>query len=394
MLIKYSKIVIVLFIINTAKGQTLKTKNTIVDSKTKIPLEYANISNKTDNTITNKDGQFIFLSKEKDINISHIGYETLHTTFEEIEKKDTIFMTANTIALDEVKINNPTTLLNEVYKNVWKIYPLEPYNEDLFLRCLLKKEDKIVRVQDISGKIWRNTFYPKKSIDEIKYGLEILNLRKVELSERKKIPYIQFPSYKTLFLWFSTIILKPKEYVFTEVPSNDLQYRKIEFVKNDENKDCLPEKGYYLIDKNEKAIKEVAYEIVEYYKNSPYSRGGSSKLKTTGLTLFIMFNKDIKKNKYYIGNAYLKNSFEIVTDQVKSNYEATYDLVTTNSFTNKIVKKNFPENKDLFKANFSYSEEFWSSQNQLPLTNELKQFLKSVVEKKNKTKEYEIIGNF
>lgn len=394
MLIKYSKIVLVLFIINTAKGQTFKTKSTIVDSQTKEPLEYVNISNETDNTITNKDGQFIFLSKEKDINISHIGYETLHTTFEEIEKKDTIFMTANAIVLDEVKINNPTTLLKEVYKNVWKIYPLEPYNEDFFLRCLLKKEDKIVRVQDISGKIWRNTFYPKKSIDEIKYGLEILNLRKVELSERNKIPYIQFPSYKTLFLWFSAIILKPKEYVFTEVPSNDLQYRKIEFVKNDENKDCLPEKGYYLIDKNEKAIKEVAYEIVEYYKNSPYSRGGSSKLKTTGLTLFIMFNKDIQKNKYYIGNAYLKNSFEIVTDQVKSNYEATYDLVTTNSFTNKIVKKNFPENKDLFKANFSYSEEFWSSQNQLPLTNELKQFLKSVVEKKNKTKEYVIIGNF
>jgi hypothetical protein len=70
------------------------------------------------------------------------------------------------------------------------------------------------------------------------------------------------------------------------------------------------------------------------------------------------------------------------------------DYFTTNNVFNEKIHPNFSVAKDIFKANFPYSVDFWDNQNQLPLTSELKVFLKKVEENKNKKKEYEIIGNF
>ncbi|MNG18882.1 hypothetical protein D3C84_1029860 [compost metagenome] len=66
----------------------------------------------------------------------------------------------------------------------------------------------------------------------------------------------------------------------------------------------------------------------------------------------------------------------------------------TNDPTNEIINSNFPVDKDIFKVKFPFSEKFWNNQNQLPLTNELEDFLKKVSENRDKKKEYEIIGNF
>jgi hypothetical protein len=54
-------------------------------------------------------------------------------------------------------------------------------------------------------------------------------------------------------------------------------------------------------------------------------------------------------------------------------YECIYDLVTVDGFIEEL-EPNFSVTRDLFKANFSYSEDFWKTQNQLPLTAELKLF--------------------
>jgi uncharacterized membrane protein len=76
------------------------------------------------------------------------------------------------------------------------------------------------------------------------------------------------------------------------------------------------------------------------------------------------------------------------------NYNLNMDYFTTNRITTEKVEPNFATDKDVFKAKFPYSAEFWNNQNQLPLTNELKVFLKRVSENKDKKKEFEIIGNF
>ena len=106
--------------------------------------------------------------------------------------------------------------------------------------------------------------------------------------------------------------------------------------------------------------------------------------------------KNSNINKYFLSNAKLEAKVEILGDGKVHNsiYDFTANLFVTNSFTNEKVKSNFPIDKDIFKAKFPYSADFWDNQNQLPLTQELKNFLKRVEENKDRKKEYEIIGNF
>ena len=108
------------------------------------------------------------------------------------------------------------------------------------------------------------------------------------------------------------------------------------------------------------------------------------------------FQQDKKTSKYYISNAKLNTVTEVVneTTNQKDIYEVEYNLLTTESFIKDKIKPNFSLDKDLFKAEFPYSEDFWKNQNQLLLTNELKEFLIKVSENKSKGSEYKIIGNF
>ena len=75
-------------------------------------------------------------------------------------------------------------------------------------------------------------------------------------------------------------------------------------------------------------------------------------------------------------------------------FDLKMDYFTTNVSIDEKVKSNFDVDKDIFKAKFPYSADFWNNQNQLPLTTELKEFLKRVSENKDKKEEFEIIGNF
>ncbi len=111
----------------------------------------------------------------------------------------------------------------------------------------------------------------------------------------------------------------------------------------------------------------------------------------------VQFTKDVTSNKYYPSKLQLDNQVEIVVYNKSEKpfyYDFTMDFFVTNSPTNEKVNSNFATDKDIFKAKFQYSQDFWNNQNQLPLTKELELFLKSVFEKKENTKEFEIISNF
>jgi hypothetical protein len=75
-------------------------------------------------------------------------------------------------------------------------------------------------------------------------------------------------------------------------------------------------------------------------------------------------------------------------------YNLVMNYFVTKSFTNEVIKPNFPLDKDLFKAKFTYSDDFWKTQNQLPLTSELHFFIDKTTKNKENIKEFEVIGNF
>ena len=86
-----------------------------------------------------------------------------------------------------------------------------------------------------------------------------------------------------------------------------------------------------------------------------------------------------------MSNSSVEFRLEILADskiEKTLNYDFVADYFVTNSFTNEDVNSNFSITKDIFKAKFPYSENFWKTQNQLPISNELKTFLTKVSENK------------
>jgi hypothetical protein len=123
----------------------------------------------------------------------------------------------------------------------------------------------------------------------------------------------------------------------------------------------------------------------------------SHQFRTTRYNCFVQYAKNATSNKYYTSNSKLEAQLEVLADKKIEKtfyYNLTMDFFVTNSLTSEKINSNFAVDKDIFKAKFPYSEAFWKNQNQLPLTKELETFLKNVSEKKDKTKEFEVIGNF
>lgn len=119
--------------------------------------------------------------------------------------------------------------------------------------------------------------------------------------------------------------------------------------------------------------------------------------KTTSYERFAIYGKDQILNKYYLKSSKLNTQLEVLrnkkeTKPVYVDFAMVYFII--NAITHEKVESNFPIDKDIFKAKFPYSANFWDNQNQLPLTTDLRAFLNKVSLNKDKKKEFEIIGNF
>jgi hypothetical protein len=371
------------------QSQTLRTSNIIVDISTKLPLGNVNIFNESDNSATNQDGLFSFVSGSNEINFNLLGYIPIKTTFEEIKKKDTIFMQAKTFELKEVVVSNLEPFMKKVYDKVGE-NSIPNYTSNFFLRNVLKNDNTIVKLQDVYGK--RN----KNNSQKYKSKIEILNMRKISLFEKKNRVDLKFPDFNEFFTPPFPAIDKC---TFEEVVYNDSNYKKIEFEANEKDGWGQIMKGYFIINRNDYAIIEFYISMLDNSEVVPYKKIMllGTQYRTVKYNRLMQFAKSATLNKYYLSNSKLESEVEVLADKKIEKtfyYKLVMDYFTTNRLTNEEINSNFSVDQDLFKAKFSYSEDFWSNQNQLPLTNELKIFLKRVSEGKEKKKEFEILGNF
>lgn len=378
-----------LFFSNVGNSQNFKISKMIADKTTKLPLENVSIYNDKDNSATNQEGLFVFVSGQNEINFNLLGYNSLKTTFEGIEKQDTIFMEAKAFELKEVVVANLEPFIKKVYGKMVDNY-ISNYTSNFFLRNVLKKDNSIVVLQDVHAKRGKNT--SPKNVSEI----EVLNMRKTSFFEKKNQIDFAFPDFTEFFGGFYPAL---DQNIFTEVDYNDVDYRKFLFEAKEKNVWGQISKGHLIINRNDYAIVEFFVSMYDNPAVLPYKKFtlSSTQYRTTRYEKLIKFNKNNALNKYYLNLSKLNAQVEVVADKKSEesfNYYLTMDYFTTNSITNEKVKSNFAVDKDVFKAKFPYSADFWNNQNQLPLTNELKDFLKRVSENKDKKKEFEIIGNF
>lgn len=371
-------------------SQNYQINKIVVDKYTQIPLENVLIFNETDNSTTNSDGKFVFYSQKNEINLTLLGYNAFKTTFESLKNSsDTIFMESKTTQLQEVVVSNTVPYMKKVYSKLKENY-LPNYTVNFFLRNVLKKDNTNIVLQDIYAKQNYNV-NDKKKID-----IEILNMRKTSFFEKKDHISLKFLNSNQFFDIKYPLVNKCN---FTEVPFNDSDFKKILFESN--VKDIWGQiwRGYYIIQRNDYTIVEYSLIAIDNPDDVPYNKLllSSGKYRTVKYNRFVKFTKDVSSNKYYVSNSKLEHNIEVFVNKKTEKpfyYNLNLDFFVTNNPTLEKITPNFSADKDIFKAKFPYSKDFWNSQNQLPLTKELELFLKSVSEKKDNTKEFEVIGNF
>ncbi len=372
----------------TGNAQSFKTSKIIADKASKQPLGYVNVYNEKDNSVSNADGVFVFVSSKDEINFSFIGYNTLTATFEAIAKQDTIFMDAKALELKEVVITNITPFMKKVYDKMNENI-LSNYSIDFFLRNVLKKDDSIIKLQDIYGK---RGYYKSQKTENI---VDLLNMRKTSILERKN-PNLNFPDFNE-FLRPPFPILEKNNFI--EQDYNDKNYKKISFEGNVKDESGQILKGYFIINRKDYAMVEYFISAYDNPEIGPYHKIPfiGTEYRTTKYERLIKLNKDKHTGKYYLNQSKLDAQVEVLADKRNEKtfyYNLVMDYFTTTAPTNEPVNSNFSVDKDIFKAKFDYSADFWDNQNQLPLTQELKNFLKRVAANEDKKKEYEVIGNF
>jgi hypothetical protein len=378
------------FLCTFSHSQNFQINKIVVDKNTKSPLENVIVSNESDYSTTNADGKFAFVSQKNEINLNLLGYNTVKTTFENLKNsKDTIFMEIKATQLQEVVVSNAGPYMKKVYGK-FRDNALQNYTVNFFLRNVLKKDKVNARLQDLYARKNLNTSQKND------LSIEILNMRKTSLAEKKDHIGFKFPDFNDFSKVVAPLIDKCN---FTETSFNDSDFKKVLFETNEKDQSGQIWKGYFIINRKDYAVVEFMISIIDDpekmpYKKLPFFLG---KYRSSKWEKFVQFTKDATSNKYYASNAKLYGQVEVFVDKKTEKplyYDFSMDYFTTNSPTNAKVNSNFATDKDIFKAKFPYSKDFWENQNQLPLTKELELFLKSVAEKKDKTKEYEIIGNF
>lgn len=379
----------ILFFSNVGNSQNFKISKMIADKTTKLPLENVSVYNDKDNSITNQEGLFVFVSGKNEINFNLLGYNSIKTTFEGIEKQDTLFMEAKAFELKEVVVANLEPFIKKVYDKMADNY-ISNYTSNFFLRNVLKKDNSIIVLQDIYAKRGKNAS-PKKPSE-----IEVLNMRKTSFFEKRNMIDFKFPDFNEFFSAPSPALDKN---IFTEEEYNDVDYRKILFEAKVKDDSGQIRKGYFIINRKDYAIVEFFVSIYDNPEVSQYKKFmlSSTQYRTTKYERLIRYTKNSVLNKYYLNLSKLNAQVEVLADKKNEktfNFNLTMDYFITNTITNEKVESNFAVDKDVFKAKFPYSADFWNNQNQLPLTNELKEFLKRVSENKDKKKEFEIIGNF
>lgn len=379
-----------IFLCAFSYAQNFQINKIVVDKDTKAPLENVIVFNENDYSTTNAEGKFVFVSQTNEINLNLLGYDRIKTTFDKLKNdKDTIFMEIKAFQLQEVVVSNAEDYMKKVYDK-FNDNALQNYTIDFFLRNVFKKDQANILLQDIYAR--KNQGKNPKN----KIAVEILNMRKTSLFEKQDKISFEFPNFDALF---NILVPEIEKCNFTGTPFNDGDFKKILFESNEKDQWGQIWKGYFIVDRNDYAIVEYTLSLIDDPEKIPYKKLPSSKgkFRTTKLEKFTQFAKDAKSNKYYLSNIKIDNQVEIVAHNNSDKpfyYDFTMDFFVTNSPTNKKVISNFSIDKDIFRARFPYSKDFWNNQNQLPLTKELELFLKSVMEKKDKTEDFQVIGNF
>lgn len=382
-----SLLIISLYLIGNKSFSQNEYRGTVLDNKTLKPIEFVDVYNDTNFTLTNEQGKFTFITSKDSIKFNLIGYNKLNLSLKNFKINDTIYLESKAYKLDEVVIYKNNSTFKKMVKAIESNFPSSEFKEEFFLRCILKKNNSIIKIQDLNGVIKRETLFStsKNPMPKKNYTVFINNMRKAGYDE-KDIEFELFNFNKILNALVS-LYMSPKIYDFSEVALKDSTLVKLNF--EPKSLEETTTKGYYIVNTNDNSFNEV-YLINDGSKGS-FTEKSDIKYRTIKYEVLVSFLKDKVLDKNRIDNAKINSSVEVFDDKNnKIKYDVSYILKTSKEYNNNISLKNKVSlKKDIFKLKEDYNKEYWETNNILRLTDEMIVFLNSLEE----NKEYKVITN-
>ena len=349
----------------------------VLDAETRYPVEFVDVFNAYDNTHTNEDGKYFMLSYGDSLTFSKIGYQK--TTFHFKDLKDTLWLVPSALELDEITLVNMKSAWDKVKDSLGNNYMLSPFKERFFLRSLIRKNGKIVRIQDIEGKLRRKTMMYGKGLEFSKkdFQFEISNMRKIGIEKDENDVYFTTFSLSQLLLESIRLNATGPGFLVREKAFENEDRIRIG-IQSDSTAIGLDTNGHYIINSKNNAIESVVLNTTidrdNYFKNGPI-RSRTIKRNQTAL-----FSRSSKRNKYFYGLCKILFFIEITHTKkdFKDIYTSEYILKTYDNDGDFPFSPNANAQKDIFKLKHPYNEQFWTTQNNLLLTDEMKEFIETI----------------
>lgn len=380
------KLLLVLVFCELSYAQNQKL-GVVLDSESRKPVEFVDVYNTNDHTLTNENGKYFLLSSNDSISFNKLGYQTLKSTFSEIP--DTVLLRQKAFELSEVVLTNEERLFDKVKKAVPQNYPSNAYKERFFMRSVLRYNDSITRIQDIQGKLKRRTllYHGAMDIEKKDFLFEVDHMRKVglkEVSEEDTDIYYSSKSLRTIFMETVQLSIVLEDFAIEEKFFDNKEKVRIAFTYNGGD-ERIKVNGYYIINLKDKAILEY-YQLSE--PNLEFKQHKNVRFRVTRYEKTILFEKESNTGNYVIKNGKIKTKVEIKDEEEAFHtfFESEDILNSYGHFGKYKVRKNANENKDIFKLRFPYNKSFWDNQNTLLLTDEMNAFIYKVNRKDSEFK--------
>ena len=219
-------------------------KGIVIDSNTKAPLAFADLTVNSTNirTVANREGRFLLKVPnnllDKMLTVSFLGYKTQEVLLKDLKNKNNkIALNISITELTQVRINipkNAETLVRATLDREGNNYYNEPAIMTAFYRETIKKRNKNASLSEAVVKIYKQPYNSEK-----KDAIKLIKSRKN--SNYSKLDTLAIKLQGGPFSTLYSDIIKYPEYIFAEdtfqyydfsfEPSTQINNRKVYVVR-------------------------------------------------------------------------------------------------------------------------------------------------------------------
>lgn len=338
-------------------------KGIVINSKTKKPLIFADLTVNSTNirTVTNKEGRFLLKVPnnllDKILTVSFLGYETREISIQNLKNKNNkITLNISITELSQVKINIPKdaeTLVKAALDREGENYYNEPSIMTAFYRETIKKRKKNVSLTEAVVKIYKQPYSSLK-----KDAIKLIKSRKN--TNYSKLDTLALKLQGGPFSALYADIVKYPEYIFNEdsfqyydfsfEPSTQINDRRVYVVKFKQHSNVVSPLYYgkLFIDSETFALISAVYSLnVENRKLAIKLFLRRKPKRVTVYPIEATYRVDYKNNngKWYYAYSNIQLAFKVKWKKklFSSNYTLNIEMAITDwekNTTGKIKPKN------------------------------------------------------